>query len=145
MLYLGIIPVSKKDHTYTNFSLNHFSCKHVDHIITTHNIYDCILDNYVLSAACNPSSHNVVSLSIVVTSFSHVIESKCNPAQIPNCIWSKGSIDDIKQYQLVLDNKLQLIDINNSTYSCTNWNCQCTQHKDGLDSLCQTTLSLPPY
>ena len=50
----------------------------------------------------------------------------------------KASIDDIKQYQLVPDNKLQLIDINNSAYSCTNWNCQCTQHKDGLDSLCQT-------
>ena len=77
-------PVSKKDHTYTNFSLNHFSC--IDHIITTHNIYDCILDNYVLSAACNPSSHNVVSLSIVVTNFSHVIESNCNPACTPNCI-----------------------------------------------------------
>ena len=131
-------PVSKKDHTYTNFSLNHFSC--IDHIITTHNIYDCILDNYVLSAACNPSSHNVVSLSIVVTNFSHVIESNCNPARTPNCIWSKASIDDIKQYQLVLDNKLQLIDINNSAYSCTNWNCQCTQHKDGLDSLCQTLI-----
>ena len=69
------------------------------------NIYDCILDNYVLSAACNSSSHNVVSLSIVVTNFSHVIESNCNPARTPNCIWSKASIDDIKQYQLVLDNK----------------------------------------
>ena len=55
-------------------------------------------------------------------------ESNCNPARTLNCIWSKASIDDIKQYQLVLDNKLQLIDINNSAYSCTNWNCQCTQH-----------------
>ena len=118
--------------------MNHFSC--IDHIITTHNIYDCILDHYILSAVCNPSSHNVVSLSIVVTNFSHVIESNCNPARTSNCIWSKASIDDIKQYQLVLDNKLQLIDINNSAYSCTNWNCQCTQHKDGLDSLCQTLI-----
>ena len=110
------------------------------YIITTHNICDCILDYYVLSVAFNPSSHNVVSLSIVVTNFSHIIESKCNSARIPNCIWSKASIDDIKQYQLVLDNKLQLIDINNSAYSCSNWNCQCTQHKDGLDSLCQTLI-----
>ena len=28
-------PVSKKNHTYTNFSLNYFSC--INHIITTHN------------------------------------------------------------------------------------------------------------
>ena len=108
--------------------MNHFSC--IDHIIITHNIYDCILDKYVLSAACNPSSHNIVSLSNALTNFSHVFESKCNPARTPNCIWSKASIDDIKQYQLVLDNKLQLININNFAYSSTNWNCQ-----DGLDSL----------
>ena len=133
-------PVSKKDHTYTNFSLNQFSC--IDHIITTHNIYDCILDNYVLSAACNPSSHNVVSLSIVVTNFSNVIESNCNPACTPNCIWSKASIDDIKQYQLVLDNKLQLIDINlfsdisvTPGVKCNNPNCNLASHKSDIDCL----------
>ena len=36
--------------------------------------------------------------------------------------------------------ELQLIDIHNYAYTCTNWNCQCTQHKDGLDSLCQISI-----
>ena len=100
------------------------------YIIATHNIYDCILDNYVPSAACNPSSHNIVSLSIAVTilAMSLRVNAIQHAPLIAFCLKH--------QYQLVLDNELQLLDIKNSAYSCTNWNCQCTQYKDGLDSLC---------
>ena len=39
-------PDFQKKSTYTNYTLNHFSC--IDHIITTQNIFDCILSNYII-------------------------------------------------------------------------------------------------
>ena len=53
-------PISKKESNYTNYTLNHFSC--IDHIITTQNIFDCIVSNYIISELWNPSSHKVIML-----------------------------------------------------------------------------------
>ncbi len=97
--------VSRKDFTYSNFSLNHFSC--IDHIITTKNLFNCILDNYVINEPCNPSNHNIVYLCIRIADFKHVIKANCNQELKPSCLWPKASVDDINRYQLMLDCKLK--------------------------------------
>ena len=51
-------PLSRKDNTYSNLSLNHFSC--IDHFIVTNNIFDCITANMVISEVTNPSNHDAM-------------------------------------------------------------------------------------
>ena len=103
-------PVSKKEFTYTNLALNHFSC--IDHFITTHNIFDCIIENAVVYDAQNLSSHNIVYFCIGVSNFKHMIDINCNSHPAPNCNWSKAKVEHIEQYQLALNNKLSSIDVN---------------------------------
>ena len=95
-------PVSKKEFTYTNLALKHFSC--IDHFITTPNIFDCIIENVVIYDAQNSSSHNIVYFCIGVSNFKHMSDTKCNSSHIPNCNWSKASVEHIEQYQLKLNN-----------------------------------------
>ena len=53
---------SKKDFTYTNFSLWHTSC--IYRILVDNCIYDRIIDNYVIYDRANLSNHNVLHLSL---------------------------------------------------------------------------------
>ena len=53
---------SKKDFTYTNFSLGHTSC--IYDILVDNCVFNSITDNYVVYDGNNPSNHNVLYLSI---------------------------------------------------------------------------------
>ena len=50
--------VSLKDFTYVNTALNNFSCN--DLVVTTNNIFDCILDKYVTDEMQNASDHEFI-------------------------------------------------------------------------------------
>ena len=125
---------SKKEFTYANMPLTHFSC--IDHIIMTNNIYDCISDNFVLHDPCNPSNRNIVFLSITVTDFNNITIVNSNKRINPSCVWSKATDIHIEQYQLCLDNKLSAIDLQNSAYFCKDIHCECLKHRSEIDSLC---------
>ena len=130
--------VSKKEFTYTNLSLNHFSC--IDHILITRNLFDCIVDNYVVNEPCNPSNHNIVYLCISITGFNQVIETNSNRPFKPNCIWSKATISDIEQYQLALDRRLNQIEFNKSVFYCNDLHCTNVEHRHAIDRLCHTLI-----
>ena len=132
-------PVSKKEFTYTNLALNHFSC--IDHFITTHNIFDCIIDNVVIYDAQNSSSQNIVYFCIGVSNFKHMIDSKCNSSHIPNSNWSKAGVEHIEQYQFKLNNSLSLIDVNMPAINCHNWHCECAEHKNEINLLCSKLIN----
>ena len=126
--------VSKKEFTYANMPLNHFSC--IDHIIMTNNIYDCISDNFVLHDPCNPSNHNILFWFITVTDFNNITIVNSNKRINHSCVWSKATDIHIEQYQLCIDNKLSAIDLQNSAYFCKDMHCKCLKHRSEIDSLC---------
>ena len=51
---------SNKDYTYTNFSLGHKSF--IDYLFTSENMFEKIVNNYVVFDADNQSDHNVIVL-----------------------------------------------------------------------------------
>ena len=126
--------VSKKDFTYTNLSLNHFSC--IDHCITSQNIVDNIVENGVIYEPTNLSNHNIVSMSIAIDDYVQMIDIKYNQVNKPNCMWSKATIVHIEQYQSVLIDKLSTINITDSILTCTDWHCECPEHRNEIDELC---------
>ena len=58
-------PLSIKDFTYNNLSLNHFS--YSDHCIVTNNVYDSIINSNVVFYIPNPSNHNIIYMSFDFT------------------------------------------------------------------------------
>ena len=87
-MFHGITRLKKS--TYTNYTLNHISCN--DHILTIQNIFDCILSNYIINEPCNPSSHNVIPMSISITEYNHVTHKK-------KCAYEQGNKSTIKWYK----------------------------------------------
>lgn len=127
--------LAKKDFTYTNFSLNHFSC--IDHIILTENLFDTIEQNYVLCEPCNPSSHNIVYLCIGSAKLECVNKVEDNLVLSPKCNWSKATNKHIQQYQCMLNNKLSTIDLSSSVFVCNDWHCTNDKHREHIDILCK--------
>ena len=126
----GITPISKKESTYTNYTLDHFSC--IDHIITTQNIFDCIVSNYIISEPCNPSSHNVICQLVLM-----------NTIMLLNCVydnyWYKADKGHISNYEKCLDYMLcNDIDLYKPVFYCKDWKCECHEHKHEIDMLCNT-------
>ena len=116
MLYRGITQFLKKEFTYAKFALNHLSC--IDHFITTHNIFDCILENAICYDVLNPSSHSLVYFCVAISNFKHVMDIKCDSSLIRNCNWSKATAEHIDQYQLSLNERLLLIETNTIMTNC---------------------------
>ena len=82
-------PVSKKDFTYTNLSLNQFSC--IDHIITTRNVFDSILENVLICDTLNMSNHNIVYMSIAINNFTNIVNVETCDIHVFNCAWKKSN------------------------------------------------------
>ena len=55
--------------------------------------------------------------------------------------WSKAIVEHIEKYQLALNNKLSLIDVNTIAVNCDNWHCQCVEHRNHLTFLCSTLIN----
>ena len=53
-----------------------------------------------------------------------------------NCVWDKASIEDIANYNNVLNQFLGDIDLDCELFTCTNCNCSLDTHKRGIDKLC---------
>ena len=77
-------PVSKKDFSNTNLSLNLFSC--IDHIITTRNVFDSIREIFIIWDTWNMSNLNIVYMSIAFNNFTNV--EICDIHTF-NCAWKK--------------------------------------------------------
>ena len=114
------------------------SIKNIQNALTTriiNSIYDCILDNFILNDPCNPSHPNILFLSITVTDNNNITIVNSNKRINPSCVWSKATDIYIEQYQLCLDNKLSVIDLQNSAYFCKDIHCKCLKHMSEIDSL----------
>ena len=130
--------LSQCEYTYVNHALGHKSI--IDHFIVTRNIFDVIEANYVINEPTNPSSHNIVLLSI--TSFIHdkLFINRVLPNNIhvrePICAWDKASSVNIDQYRHALEYRLSAIDIDMGVFRCSNNKCQSIEHKHSIDRVC---------
>ena len=113
-------PVSIKKilHTYTNLLLNQFSC--IDHIITTINVFDSIVENVLICDTLNMSNQNIVYMSIEIKNFTNIVNVETCDIHVINCAWKNETTEHKRQYELQLDNNLkQLIDFKNNNLYCT--------------------------
>ena len=130
--------LSQCEYTYVNHALGHKSI--IYHFIVTRNIFDVIEANYVIYEPTNPSSHNIVLLSI--TSFIHdkLFVNRVLPNNIhvrePICAWDKASSVNIDQYGHALEYRLSAIDIDMGVFRCSNNKCQSMKHKHSIDRVC---------
>lgn len=130
-------PSAIKGDTYCNLALNHFSC--IDHFIVSQNVFDCILSHHVICQVENPSTHNIVSLSLDICIHHSTLLPK--PKMLHNipCNWSKASPEDINRYTQILNNKLNVIAVPDCMY-CTNCHCRNVEHRRSIDLFCQSVI-----
>ena len=117
-----------RDLTYVNTDLSHFSC--IDHFIVSKNMFDCIIYNFVVYDICNPSYHNLLLLTLSITSFNYIINARntCTRDSKRTVIWRKASHENIAEYKSHLDEKLISIKLSNDTYNCDDLHCKSIQH-----------------
>ena len=127
-VFLGTIQFPENIYfTYTNLSLNQFSC--IDHIITTRNVFDSIVENVLICDTLNMSNHNIVYMSIAINNFTNIINVDTCDIHVFNCAWKKATTEHKRQYELQLDNNLkQLIDFKNNNLYCTDVLCDFAEH-----------------
>ena len=132
---------SVRDLTYVNTDLSHFSC--IDHFIVSKNMFDCIINNYVVHDICNPSYHNLLSLTLSITCFNYIMNARntCTRNSKRTCNWKKASHENIAEYKSHLDEKLISIKLSNDTYSCDDVHCKSIQHCQGIDYLCSSIIN----
>ena len=88
-----------RDLTYVNTDLSHCSC--IDHFIASKNMFDCIINNFVVYDICNPSYHNLLLLTLYITSFNYIINVRntCTRDSKRNVNWKKASHVNIAEYK----------------------------------------------
>ena len=101
----------------------------------TNNIYDYISDDFVLNDPCNPSNHNILFLSINVTDFNNITIVNSNKRINPSCVCSKATDIHIEQYQLCIDNKISVIDLQNCAYFYKYTRSKCVKYRSEIDFL----------
>ena len=127
MYFLEPSSFPKNDFTYTNLLLNQFSS--IDHIITTRNVFDSILENVLICDTLNMSNHNIVYMSIAINNFTNIVNVETCDIHVFNCAWKKATTEHKCQYELQLDNNLkQLIDFKNNNLYCTDVLCDSAEH-----------------
>ena len=130
-----------RDHTYVNMDLSHFSC--IDHFIVSKNMFDCIINNFVVYNICNPSYHNILLLTLFITSFNYIINAKNTFTRDSKCTvnWKKASHEYIAEYKSHLDENLISIKLSNDTYNCDDVHCKSIQHCQDIDYLCRSIVN----
>ena len=132
---------SVRDLTYVNTDLSHFSC--IDHFIVSKNRFDCNINNCVVYDICNPSYHNLLLLTLSITSFNYIINARntctCDSKRTVN--WKKASHENIADYKSHLDEKLISIKLSNDTYNCDDVHCKSIQHCQDFDYLCRSIIN----
>ena len=90
---------SVRDLTYVNTDLSHFSC--IDHFIVSKNMFDCIINNFVVHDICNPSYHNLLLLTLSITCFNYIINARntCTRDSKRAVNWKKASHENIAEYK----------------------------------------------
>ena len=118
----------QKDFTYINLSSNQFSC--IDHIITTRNVFDSIVENVLICDTLNMSNHNIVYMSIAIIIFSNIVNVETCDIHVFNCAWKRATTEHKRQYELQLDNNLkQIIDFKNNNLYYTYVLCNSAEHR----------------
>ena len=130
--------LSKKDNTYCNLSLNHFST--IDHFLVTHNVFDCITANKVINEVTNPSTHCFIYMSFNFNVNLRPIPIEKAIHNNSNYLWSAASSGDLVNYNNILNDKLSSIFISNDLLLCTNCNCSSNFHREEIDILCQSII-----
>ena len=124
---------SVRDLTYVNTDLSNFSC--IDNLIVSKNMFDCIINNFVVHDICNPSYHNLLLLTLYITCFNYIINARhaCTRDCKCTCNWKKASHENITEYKSHLDEKLISIKLSNYTYNCDVVHCKSIQHCQDID------------
>ena len=140
MYFLEPSSFKKNYFTYTNLSLNQFSC--IDHIITTRNVFDSIVENILIWDTLNMSNHNIVYMSIAINNVTNIVNVETCDIHVFNCAWKKATTEHKLQYELQLDNNLkQLIDFKNNNLYCTDVLCDSAEHRTCIDDLCNSIIA----
>ncbi len=127
--------LSQEGFTYVNHALGHQST--IDHFIVSRNIYDFIVDNYVMCDPTNPSNHYIVQLAI--TCLSNDVYACSVPVHsdiIKTCAWDKATPVHVANYSRMLDGALGELNVSREIIHCSDVNCQSSKHKEYIDILC---------
>ena len=125
-----------QDYTYVNHSLGHRSC--IDHVILSENIFDCIISNKIICDPTNPSSHNIVQLTIKC--FNSTVYSSSPQVHLdksPKNAWRKALPLHREAYRYKLDELLSAIDQSDDLLYCRHINCNTITHRHDIDLLCK--------
>ena len=92
-------------------------------------MFDCIINNFVVHDICNPSYHNLLLLTLSITCFNYIINTRntCTRDFKRTCNWKKASRENI-EYKSHLDKKCISIKLLNDTYNCDDVHCKFIQH-----------------
>ena len=69
------------------------------------NMFDCIINNFVVYDICNSSYHNLLLLTLSITSFNYIINARntCTRDSERTVNWKKASHEYIADYKSHLD------------------------------------------
>ena len=115
----------------------------IDHFIVSKNIFDCIINNFVVHDICNLSCHNLLLLTLSITSFNYIINTRntCTRDSKRTVNWKNASHENIAEYKSHLDEKLIPIKLSNDTYNCDDVDCKSIQHCQDIDYLCRSIIN----
>ena len=131
------------DYTCENRASNTFY--ELDHFLLTANLSSSISKCYVEHSGSNLSDHSAIfmKLSINTTLNEEVIKSQSTKKPL----WDNANANDIANYQSLLDQMLDTIELPIETLQCKNLSCNDAVHLKGIDILttcilnCCTTAS----
>ena len=108
---------------------------YVNHFISI-NIYDFMLKSNVLFHAINPLNLNVILLSVTNLNTKIFARSTEKAKHIPRCAWYKATDKHLDDCRIMLNNGITDIKDNCDLFLCTEFTCECTQHKQEIDKIC---------
>ena len=132
-------PSSTCGNTYTNLSLNHFSC--IDHFLLSTNLYELLCNSQIHYDATNPSNHNVISMKCKIETLRVDQINKCKGSSLNRCAWNKATDNDKCEYIIILDTMLGDICVPSSTVACSNPLCNDIEHKRSIDNFCSDIIN----
>ena len=134
--------LADKQDTYYSEMSDATSC--VDHFLLSENLFNGINRCYVDDNPLNPSDHRevVINFDYDINSMpkSQGSDNKRPPGS--GTAWHRVGQDHIIEYQSVMDEMLEFVDLNNNTLHCDDPLCSNDDHRKFIDTLCSDLIDV---
>ena len=133
--------LADKQNTYYSEMSDATSC--VDHFLLSENLFNGINCCYVDDNPLNPSDHREV-----VINFDYDMNSNIAQAEVassrgpPGVAWHRVEQDHIVEYQSIMDEMLNFVDVNNNALHCDDPLCSNEGHRSFINSLCSDMIDI---